>query len=124
MATKQAGRCKWFDPKKGYGFISPEDGSPDVFMHQQNIHAEGFRTLSENELVEFEITIDQNGKRKAIQVTGPNGAAVEGSNRSSDGGFGGGGYGGGGGGRGGGGGGYGGGGYGGGGYGGPPGGGY
>eukprot|EP01068_Selenidium_serpulae_P002956 Selendium_serpulae@DN2790_c0_g1_i1.p1 len=76
MATKHSGRCKWFDPKKGYGFISPEDGSPDVFVHQQNVYADGFRTLSENEQVEFEIITDETGRRKAVQVTGPNGAHV------------------------------------------------
>eukprot|EP01068_Selenidium_serpulae_P019428 Selendium_serpulae@DN6619_c0_g1_i1.p1 len=93
MSAKQAGRCKWFDPKKGYGFISPDDGSPDVFVHQQNIHADGFRSLAENEPVEYEIASDENGKRKAVQVTGPNGATVEGD-RGGRGGYGGGGYGG------------------------------
>ena len=44
--TKLSGHVKWFDTKKGFGFIIPTDGSEDVFVHQTSIHAEGFRSLS------------------------------------------------------------------------------
>jgi len=67
---------KWLDDK-GFGFISPSDGSEDVFVHQSEIKAEGFRSLMEGEKVEFQLT-DDNGRRKAVNVTGPNGLPVKG----------------------------------------------
>lgn len=49
------GTVKWFNAEKGYGFISPEDGSSDVFVHYSEIQGSGFRTLEEDQRVEFEI---------------------------------------------------------------------
>jgi CspA family cold shock protein len=49
------GTVKWFSDQKGYGFLSPEDGSKDVFVHHSAIQADGFRTLREGQQVEFEI---------------------------------------------------------------------
>lgn len=51
MAT---GTVKWFNAEKGYGFIAPNDGSDDVFAHFSAIQTSGFRTLEENQKVEFE----------------------------------------------------------------------
>ena len=62
------GKVKWFNDQKGYGFITPEDGSPDVFVHHTAIQGEGFRTLSENQSVEFEIMQTDKGP-KASNVT-------------------------------------------------------
>jgi cold shock protein len=51
MAT---GTVKWFSDAKGYGFVTPEDGSKDVFVHHSNIAGSGFKTLTEGAKVEFE----------------------------------------------------------------------
>ncbi len=55
------GVVKWFNADKGYGFITPDDGSADVFAHFSNIEAKGFRSLDEGDKVDFEITQGQKG---------------------------------------------------------------
>ena len=55
------GTVKWFSDQKGYGFITPEDGSKDVFVHHSSIQGEGFKSLREGESVEFEVTDGQKG---------------------------------------------------------------
>ena len=57
MAT---GTVKWFNPDKGYGFITQENG-PDVFVHFSAIQGEGYRNLEENQQVEFEVTQGEKG---------------------------------------------------------------
>lgn len=69
MESKRViGNVKWFDEKKGFGFITPENGGRDVFVHYSDIEGQGFKTLHEGERVEFEVTQNERGP-KAAKVT-------------------------------------------------------
>jgi CspA family cold shock protein len=59
------GTVKWFNPEKGYGFITPEDGSADVFVHFSAIAGTGYRNLEEGQRVEYEVTQGQKGPQAA-----------------------------------------------------------
>ncbi len=61
------GKVKWFNDQKGYGFITPDGGGKDLFVHHTAIVAEGFRTLSEGQAVEFDVVEDVKGP-KALNV--------------------------------------------------------
>jgi CspA family cold shock protein len=62
MAT---GTVKWFNPVKGYGFVEPQDGSKDVFVHISAVERAGLSSLSEGQNVEYELQRGQNGKSSA-----------------------------------------------------------
>ena len=55
------GSVKWFNDQKGFGFITPEDGSKDCFVHHTSIQAEGFKTLAEGAQVEFDVVEADKG---------------------------------------------------------------
>ena len=57
------GTVKWFNDQKGFGFITPEDGSADLFVHHSAIQGGGFRSLAENDVVEFEVGQGPKGPR-------------------------------------------------------------
>ena len=62
------GAVKWFSDQKGYGFITPEDGSKDVFVHHSAIQGDGFRSLRDGQSVEFEVSQGPKGPQ-ATNVT-------------------------------------------------------
>ena len=59
------GKVKWFNAEKGYGFITPEDGGKDVFVHFSGIVGSGFRTLEEGQDVSFEVVQGDKGPQAA-----------------------------------------------------------
>ena len=61
----QKGTVKFFNTAKGFGFITPEDGSKDIFVHHTAIATQGFRTLSEGQQVEFDVVQGQKGPAAA-----------------------------------------------------------
>eukprot|EP00548_Thalassiothrix_antarctica_P000202 CAMPEP_0194145440 /NCGR_PEP_ID=MMETSP0152-20130528/17430_1 /TAXON_ID=1049557 /ORGANISM="Thalassiothrix antarctica, Strain L6-D1" /LENGTH=115 /DNA_ID=CAMNT_0038845681 /DNA_START=120 /DNA_END=464 /DNA_ORIENTATION=- len=78
----QTGTVKWFDKWKGFGFIVPDDGTDDVFVHQTVIKREGQRSLMDGEKVEFKVgqnSKDSKGRKIASDVTGPDGAECKGA---------------------------------------------
>ena len=60
-----SGTVKWFNSQKGYGFIQPEDGGADAFVHISAVERAGLRTLREGQKVEYELTPGRNGKFSA-----------------------------------------------------------
>ena len=61
MSDKQTGTVKWFNDAKGFGFITPSAGGEDLFAHFKEIQGGGFKTLTENQRVQFEVTQGQKG---------------------------------------------------------------
>ncbi len=62
------GKVKWFNEQKGWGFIIPDEGGDDVFVHYSAIEAEGYKTLKEGQAVSYELTPGKNGKMQAKNV--------------------------------------------------------
>ncbi len=62
------GIVKWFNPTKGYGFIAPDTGGKDVFVHISAVQKAGLRTLNENQKLAFEIEQQQNGRAAAVDL--------------------------------------------------------
>ena len=63
------GTVKWFNPTKGYGFIAPDTGGKDVFVHISAVQKAGFRSLSEGQKIDFEVEQQQNGRTAAVNLS-------------------------------------------------------
>jgi cold shock protein len=63
------GTVKWFNPAKGFGFIEPEDGGADAFVHISAVEAAGLSTLNDGQKVSYELKPGQNGKSSAENLT-------------------------------------------------------
>lgn len=61
MSVRLTGTVKWFNVEKGYGFITPSDQSPDIFVHHTGIDQQGFRRLDEGQPVEFTVLVSERG---------------------------------------------------------------
>ena len=61
MTNTQTGTVKWFDNKKGYGFITPSEGGKDLFVHMSGIMMEGYKTLSEDQKVSYQVGDSERG---------------------------------------------------------------
>lgn len=61
--SSQTGTVKWFNEAKGFGFITPDQGGEDLFAHFSEIQGQGFKTLAENQRVQFDVTQGRKGKQ-------------------------------------------------------------
>ncbi|EMG7549774.1 cold-shock protein [Vibrio alginolyticus] len=68
MSNNKTGSVKWFNDSKGFGFLTPDDGSADVFVHFNSIVSEGFKTLAEGQKVNFTVEQGQKGLQAANVV--------------------------------------------------------
>jgi cold shock protein len=65
MSNMPIGTVKWFNPTKGYGFIQPEDGGPDVFVHISAVQQAGLQQLNDGQRISFDLEPDRRGKTSA-----------------------------------------------------------
>jgi len=63
------GTVKWFNPTKGYGFVAPDTGGTDVFVHISAVQKAGLRTLDEGQALTFDIEEQANGRAAAVNLT-------------------------------------------------------
>jgi CspA family cold shock protein len=63
------GTVKWFNPTKGYGFVAPDTGGKDVFVHISAVQKAGLRTLNEGQKISFDVEQQQNGRAAAVNLS-------------------------------------------------------
>ncbi|KAH0469740.1 hypothetical protein IEQ34_001298 [Dendrobium chrysotoxum] len=81
------GTVKWFSGQRRYGFVAPDIGGEDLFVHYNSIRSEGSRMLTQGDVVEFSVEKGENGRMKAVNVTGPAGTEIPVGESSGGGGF-------------------------------------
>ncbi|KAI0493610.1 hypothetical protein KFK09_023729 [Dendrobium nobile] len=86
VGDRLKGTVKWFNATKRFGFITPDDGREELFVHQSSIKADGFQRLAEGEVVEFAIAVGEDGRTKAVDVTSSGRDFVQGFNSAGGGG--------------------------------------
>lgn len=64
----QTGTVKWFNPTKGYGFIAPDDGGQDVFLHISAVERAGMASVNEGQKLQFELEKGRSGKTAAVNI--------------------------------------------------------
>jgi CspA family cold shock protein len=64
-----SGIVKWFNPTKGYGFIAPDTGGKDVFVHISAVQKAGLRSLNEGQKIGFQVETQQNGRNAAVELS-------------------------------------------------------
>lgn len=64
----QTGTVKWFNSVKGYGFVTPDAGGPDVFVHISAVEKSGLRSLDEGQKIQFEVEQDRNGRTSISKI--------------------------------------------------------
>lgn len=69
VASMGTGTVKWFNPTKGYGFIAPDSGGKDVFVHISAVQKAGLRTLNEGQKIGFDVEQQQNGRAAAVNLS-------------------------------------------------------
>ena len=86
VLDRETGVVKWFNDTKGFGFIIPDNDAAggDVFVHYSDIQGDGFRMLLEGQSVEFEVGEQDDGRSRAIDVTGPDGEKIIAEPRRDD----------------------------------------
>jgi CspA family cold shock protein len=69
VAVMTVGVVKWFNPTKGFGFVAPDDGGKDVFVHISAVQKAGMRTLTQGQKIQFDMESQKDGRQAAVNLT-------------------------------------------------------